>query len=196
MLDGHTVPDRLAFVLASHTAVLKQDSPRREAFHCMMEPYVHYVPVARDLGDLEAQLRWALSNASRLRQIATNGGALALRLLSRRAQLCHWAGLIRRLAARTASPVVLDPNAGAPREARPPVMHETIISGSALRPQLTHPQMDSLWTTLLSAGRSGERQRDEREERVFVEQNKTRETTHNRRNPNRQNSTPVLSSVN
>ena len=58
----------------------KQDSPRREAFHCMMEPYVHYVPVARDLGDLEAQLRWALSNASRLRQIATNGGALALRL--------------------------------------------------------------------------------------------------------------------
>ena len=148
MLDGHTVPDRLAFVLASHTAVLKQDSPRREAFHCMMEPYVHYVPVARDLGDLEAQLRWALSNASRLRQIATNGGALALRLLSRRAQLCHWAGLIRRLAARTASPVVLDPNAGAPREARPPVMHETIISGSALRPQLTHPQTDSLWTTL------------------------------------------------
>ena len=27
-------------------------------------------------------------------------------------------------------------------------MHETIISGSALRPQLTHPQTDSLWTML------------------------------------------------
>ena len=33
MLDGHTVPDRLAFVLASHTAVLKQDSPRLFTTH-------------------------------------------------------------------------------------------------------------------------------------------------------------------
>ena len=31
--------------------------------------------------------------------------------------------------------------------------------------------------------RSGEPQRDEREERVLVEQNKARETTHNRRDP-------------
>ena len=39
-----------------------------------------------------------------------------------------------------------------------------------------------------------ERQRDKRQERVLLEQNKTRETTHNKRNPNRQwNSTPVLS---
>ena len=41
-------------------------------------------------------------------------------------------------------------------------------------------------TAAMKDERSGERQRDEREERVFVEQNKTRETTHNRRNPNRQ----------
>ena len=29
-----------------------------------------------------------------------------------------------------------------------PDLSKTIISGSALRPQLTHPQTDSLWTTL------------------------------------------------
>ena len=43
-----------------------------------------------------------------------------------------------------------------------------------------------------SAGKSDNVIRDE--ERVLLEQNKTRETTHNKRNPNRQrNSTPVLS---
>ena len=39
------------------TAVIKVDSPRREAYYSLMRPYVHYVPVRADLSDLEAQLR-------------------------------------------------------------------------------------------------------------------------------------------
>ena len=31
--------------MASSTAVIKVDSPRREAFYALMRPYVHYVPV-------------------------------------------------------------------------------------------------------------------------------------------------------
>ena len=51
-------------------------------------------------------------------------------------------------------------------------------------------------TDAMESGRSGERQRDGYRTFVGRKQNKTRETTHNRRNPNRQNSTLVLSSVN
>lgn len=137
VLDGNTLPDRLAFVLASMTAVLKQQSRRREAFHRMMRPYEHYIPIAADLSDLEAQLRWALSNASRLHRIATNGAALALHLLSRRAQLCHWVGLLRRLAEYTALPVELDPKARL-RSPRAHVLHESVVQSNPLRPQLTH----------------------------------------------------------
>lgn len=139
VLDGNTLPDRMAFILSSATAVLKQDSHRREAFHRMMVPYVHYVPVRRDLSDLAAQLRWALSNSSRLHAIALNGATLAVRLLSRRAQLCHWVGLLRHMAQHTALPVVLDPLARR-RTFRPPVIHEPLLSSSALRPQLSNAQ--------------------------------------------------------
>ena len=48
---------------------------------------MHYVPVQADTSDLKDQLIWALSNETRLRRIAHNGAALALRHLSRRATL-------------------------------------------------------------------------------------------------------------
>ena len=137
LLDGNTLPDRLGFVLSSMTAVLKQESPYRESTHLAMKPYVHYVPVRHDLSDLGAQLRWALRNSSRLRAIARNGAALALRLLSRRAQLCHWAGLLRELGRRTVAPVELDP-AARPRGTASLVLHEPLVRPNFLRPQLTH----------------------------------------------------------
>ena len=49
MLDGNTLPDRLPFLLFTMTAVLKQESPLREAWYGLLRPYEHYVPVAHDL---------------------------------------------------------------------------------------------------------------------------------------------------
>lgn len=148
ILDGNTVADRLPFTMFTMTAVLKQESPLREAWYSQLVPYVHYVPVRHDLSDLEAQLAWALSNTSRLFDIARNGALLALRHLSRRAQLCHWSGLLRGLAALTTHPVEVDPKA---RQIDPTreftstilgqgtVLHEPFATApSTLRPQLTH----------------------------------------------------------
>eukprot|EP00327_Prymnesium_parvum_P033337 CAMPEP_0195601360 /NCGR_PEP_ID=MMETSP0815-20121206/5044_1 /TAXON_ID=97485 /ORGANISM="Prymnesium parvum, Strain Texoma1" /LENGTH=442 /DNA_ID=CAMNT_0040740897 /DNA_START=27 /DNA_END=1355 /DNA_ORIENTATION=- len=137
VLDGNTLPDRLSFILASMTAVLKQESPRRESFHKMMQPYIHFVPVAHNLSNLEQQLKWALSNSSRLHAIAMNGAALALRFMSRNAQICHWLELIEHIANHLATAVKIDPKAHQ-RVPAPPVIHEPIIRPNSLRPQLTH----------------------------------------------------------
>jgi len=141
VLDGNTVPDRLAFVMASMTAVLKQESPRREAFYALMEPYVHYIPVRRDLSDLDTQLRWALVNATRLHEIARAGAALALTHLSRRAVLCHWTSVLVRYARYVALPLELDPDAVHVRGTTPsswPTIVEPLLGSSALRPMLSH----------------------------------------------------------
>ena len=141
VVDGNTVADRLAFIMASSTAVIKVDSPRREAFYALMRPYVHYVPVRADLSNLETQLRWALANETRLRTIARNGATFALAHLSRRATLCHWTSLLIRYATHMAGPVQLDPHAVrvplSPPAALPTVM-EPIVRSNALRPQLSH----------------------------------------------------------
>ena len=60
-------------------------------------PWVHYVPLRADLSDLEERLEVVLRNSTRLYQIASNAAALAMRHLSRRGQLCHWAALLREL---------------------------------------------------------------------------------------------------
>ena len=141
VVDGNTVADRLPFVMASATAVIKVDSPRREAFYSLLRPYEHYVPVRADLSDLEAQLRWALANETRLHAIARNGAAFALRHLSRRATLCHWTSLLLVYATRMAGPVQLDADA-VRVPARPPtslpMIIEPVVRSTALRPQLSH----------------------------------------------------------
>ena len=140
VLDGNTLPDRLPFTLFTMTAVLKQESPLREAWYRELRPYVHYVPVAHNLSDLEAKLKWALSNASRLHGIAANGAKLAQRWLSRRAQLCHWSSLLRELSALSGDRrVVLDAAARRVYEAGSLFLGNRVLHNpidSPLRPQL------------------------------------------------------------
>lgn len=123
-------------------AVLKQASPHREAWHAHLRPYVNFIPVRRDMSDLEAQIVWALSNATRLHAIAQAGAELAMRHLSRRAQLCHWLALLRGLARHTEGPVGVERFATrvveAPSVLLGAVLHNAITS--PLRPQLTHPR--------------------------------------------------------
>ena len=152
VLDGNTLPDRLPFAMFSMTAVLKQESTQREAWYAKLVPYVHYIPVRRDLSDLEGQLDWALQNASRLEAIARNGAALAARWLSRRAQLCHWLAVLTGLASHTAKPVAPDPSARRFDERGSvllggAILHDPIAAEPAtLRPQLTHrrPRLSDL----------------------------------------------------
>ena len=147
VLDGNTVPDRLPFLMFSQLAILKQESSLREAWYDQLVPYVHYIPVRADLSDLEAQIEWALNDTTRLHSIATNGARLAMRWLSRRAQLCHWSSMLRELSKLTAKPIVLEPPARRVDEAGHMLLGGAVLHNpfsSALRPMLTGrpPQLD------------------------------------------------------
>ena len=140
VLDGNTVADRIPQLLFSGLAMLKQESPLREAWYAKLVPYVHYIPVRADLSDLEAQLEWAMSNETRLHAIAVNGARLAMQWLSRRAQLCHWSGLLRQLGSLTARPVVPEPRARLVDEVGTALLGGAVVHNpfsSALRPMLT-----------------------------------------------------------
>jgi len=149
VVDGNTVADRLAYLMASMTAIIKQESDRREALSSCMVPYVHYVPLKPDVSDLEEQITWALANETRLRQIAEAGAELVISHFSRRAQLCYWATLIRRISAHVSHPIAVHPEAtvAAPRHRSFFTWHEPLVQQpNPLRPQLSHdpPRMSDL----------------------------------------------------
>ena len=121
-----------------------QESPLREGWYSYLKPYQHYVPVRQDMSDLIPQLEWAFANRTRLRGIAHNGAQLAMRHLSRRAVLCHWIELLRRLGEHTRPPVEISKHARRHPPTRPnpwpPALHEPFQTNpfNPLRPHITH----------------------------------------------------------
>jgi ABC-type nitrate/sulfonate/bicarbonate transport system substrate-binding protein len=47
--------------------------PARDWFHQFIEPWVHYIPVATDLSDLEERWRWAETHPEQAQRIAAAG---------------------------------------------------------------------------------------------------------------------------
>jgi hypothetical protein len=68
--------------LASGAVVLKYFTQGFPFYHSALEPWVHYVPLKKDLSDLLETLRWLKANDDRARQIGDAGRAFAHRHLS------------------------------------------------------------------------------------------------------------------
>ena len=71
-IDGTVAAYRFPYLLAGGSLVLKQDSAYYEHFYHRLEPWVHYVPVERDIGDLVKRLEWARENDEKAREMARN----------------------------------------------------------------------------------------------------------------------------
>ena len=71
-IDGTVAAYRFPYLLAGGSLVLKQDSAYYEHFYHQLEPWVHYVPVERDIGALMEQLKWARGNDKKAREMARN----------------------------------------------------------------------------------------------------------------------------
>jgi hypothetical protein len=76
-IDGNVNSWGLLWKLLSGSCVLRVASHRRQWYHHRLEPWVHVVPVAADLQDLEARLLWCRSNPARCEAIARAGRQLA-----------------------------------------------------------------------------------------------------------------------
>lgn len=63
--------------LLSGSVVLKMESPAEQWYHNLLEPWVHYVPLARDASDLREVHAWLTAHDQEAQKIAERGAALA-----------------------------------------------------------------------------------------------------------------------
>jgi len=74
LMDGNGSPaSRSLRALASGSTVLKQDSPYIEFWYRDLKPWVHYIPIRRDLKDFRERLVAAMSNPELSAKIARTG---------------------------------------------------------------------------------------------------------------------------
>ena len=94
-IDGNVNSWGLLWKLFSGSCMLRVTSSRRQWFHHRLRPYEHFVPVAADLHDLEAQMDWCLTNQAACEAIASAGRRLALEIIDEQGldlttALQHW----------------------------------------------------------------------------------------------------------
>lgn len=71
-IDGHSSAFRLSLEMSMGSVILLVDSEYYLWFRKNMKPYVHYVPVKKDLSDIEKVLEWCLSHDDECKKIAEN----------------------------------------------------------------------------------------------------------------------------
>lgn len=106
-LDGNSLADRFPHQLVGNSIILKQNSPHAEYWYEELVPNVHYIPVARDLGDLVPTIErfFALGDDDDEEDAAQNitdaATEFVLRRLSPESCWCYWASLLQGLAGYT-----------------------------------------------------------------------------------------------
>lgn len=76
-IDGNVNSWGLLWKLLSGSCVLRVASPRQQWYHHQLTPWVHVVPLAADLGDLEEKLVWCRRHPEHCEAIAAAGRLLA-----------------------------------------------------------------------------------------------------------------------
>ena len=94
-LDGHTAAHRLSLELRSGSVVLLPDSPWRLWFQPWLVPFVHYVPVRQDLGDLIARIEWCRAHDSDCEAIVNRARRFYDTFLTRDGCLSYLRGVAR-----------------------------------------------------------------------------------------------------
>jgi hypothetical protein len=100
VVDGNSLADRLPLQLASNSVIVKQDSPHIEFWYDDLVPWRHYIPVKRDLSDLEETLVAVLANDTLMQEVVEAANDYVLRFLAPDRVKCYWAQLLHLLSRR------------------------------------------------------------------------------------------------
>jgi hypothetical protein len=73
-----------------------QERPHREYFFGDIQPFRHFIPVARDLSDLLERIEWLRANPKREAEIVAEAQHFARSRLTRQAAVEAWAGLLEK----------------------------------------------------------------------------------------------------
>lgn len=99
-VEGHVQAYRLSMELATRSVILLVQSRYRLWFEPMLEPWVHYVPVASDLSDLDARIQWCLEHDDECQAIAGRARLFYEQYLSRDGCLSYLKTLLEQVASR------------------------------------------------------------------------------------------------
>lgn len=81
-LDGNVAAHRLAKFFLLGSVTLLSETGSMLWFQHMLQPYVHYVPVSKDLDDLIDKIKWCRENDDKCREIAENAFELGKKVLT------------------------------------------------------------------------------------------------------------------
>lgn len=87
--------------------VLKQDSTYYEHFYNDIQPWKHYIPLERDLGDLVEKIKWALLHDEESAVISKNGASFARDSLLPHNVFCYYTILLERWSKMVSVPDVV-----------------------------------------------------------------------------------------
>ena len=73
IMGGYGAAFRTARIFGQGIAVILQDYPYEEWYIHLMKPYVHYIPLAQNISNLNVTLHWVKDNPEKVYQIAQNG---------------------------------------------------------------------------------------------------------------------------
>jgi hypothetical protein len=97
LLDGNgAAASRSLKALTGGFTVLKQETDFLEFFYSALRPWEHYVPLSRDLSDLEERLRWVQDNPEQAETIANNTASFSAAYINDFTITCYLAELVRR----------------------------------------------------------------------------------------------------
>ncbi|PTE09138.1 hypothetical protein C9427_16585 [Mesorhizobium helmanticense] len=93
-VEGAGYSGRLKLLLHTRRVVLMQERPWHEWFFRDIEPFRHYVPVARNMSDLVERIEWLRANPKMEAEIAAEAQEFARTHLTRSAAVAAWARLL------------------------------------------------------------------------------------------------------
>ena len=105
-VDGHSWSSRFAQLLSINSVVYKQETEYVEFFRPLVKPWMHYVPIQKDLSDLAPRLQETIGDAEnataqqQLRQMADESSKLYRESLVPSKQLCYLHRLLHPVSTR------------------------------------------------------------------------------------------------
>lgn len=85
-IDGHGCTySRCRWILLSNSVMLKSDSDNILWYYDNLTPYKHFIPIKKDLSDLETVIGWLKSHDKQAREIAKNATELGEEIFSTKA---------------------------------------------------------------------------------------------------------------
>lgn len=94
-IDGSVAAYRFPYLLAGDSVVLKQDSEYYEYFYNHTIPYVHFIPVKKDLSDIVEKINWIKEQDDEAFKIAKAGRVLMRDVAMPRDVFCYHVSLFR-----------------------------------------------------------------------------------------------------